>query len=39
MSRFAPHTLDAAPESGRDLLTQISDKYGFLPNLVATMAE
>lgn len=39
MSRFAPHTVDTAPEGARELLTQVSNKYGFLPNLMATMAE
>ena len=39
MSRFTPHTIDSAPEGARELLTQISNKYGFLPNLVATMSE
>ncbi len=39
MSRFAPHTTATAPEGARELLTQVTDKYGFLPNLMATMAE
>ncbi len=39
MARFTPHTIDSAPEGARELLSQTSDKYGFLPNLTATMAE
>ncbi len=39
MSRFTPHTVDTVPEGARELLAQSTDKYGFLPNLTATMAE
>jgi uncharacterized peroxidase-related enzyme len=39
MTRFAPHSPDTAPEEAREILSQIANKYGFLPNLMATMAE
>ena len=39
MTDFTTHTLDTAPAGARNLLSQVSEKYGFLPNLMATMAE
>ena len=39
MTHFTTHTLETAPAGAQDLLSQVSEKYGFLPNLMATMAE
>ncbi|MEM8815944.1 MAG: carboxymuconolactone decarboxylase family protein [Pseudomonadota bacterium] len=39
MSRFTPHTLATVPENGQALLKQVSENYGFIPNLIGTMVE
>lgn len=39
MSRFKTHTLESAPEAGRDTLKTVKDAYGFIPNLIANMVE
>lgn len=33
------HTEETAPESARPILTQVKGKFGFVPNLLATMAD
>ena len=37
--QFPIHQLYTAPEGSREILTQLVQKYGFLPNLAAAMAE
>ena len=39
MSRFAQHTRASAPEASRPLLDQLDKALGFVPNLLATVAE
>ena len=39
MTTFDQHTIDTAPESSAKLLEAAKSKYGFVPNLLATMAE
>lgn len=37
-SRFSPATTETAPEGSRANLSAVAQKYGFTPNLIATMA-
>jgi uncharacterized peroxidase-related enzyme len=39
MTDFVTHSVDTAPEPSRPLLEAVKKKNGFLPNLLATMAE
>ncbi len=39
MSDFTLHTLDTAPQATRPLLQKIEKQLGFIPNLLAVMAE
>lgn len=39
MSRFQTHTIDSAPEKGKEVLKGVKEAYGFVPNLMATMVE
>lgn len=39
MTDFNTHTLDSVPEAGREALETVNAKYGFVPNLLATMVE
>ena len=39
MTTFIPHTVESAPESSKPTLEAIKAKHGFVPNLMATMAE
>lgn len=39
MSRYTQHTIDSAPDGSRPALESITRAAGFIPNLVATMAE
>ncbi len=39
MSRYAPHTIETAPEASRASLDKVARKFGRLPNLMAVMAE
>jgi len=39
MTDFTFHTLETASEEAKPILQQISDGYGFVPNLFAYMAE
>lgn len=39
MTRYAPHTIESAPEASKPILTAAKAKLGFVPNLMATMAE
>ena len=39
MSRYAPHTIESAPEASRAGLDKAAEKFGRLPNLIAVMAE
>lgn len=39
MTRYAPHTIESAPEASKPILKAAMAKLGFLPNLMATMAE
>lgn len=36
---YVIHTEETAPESARPILTQVKGKFGFIPNLLATMAD
>jgi uncharacterized peroxidase-related enzyme len=36
---YRVHTIDSAPEAARESLTAAAKAYGFLPNLLAVMAE
>ena len=39
MTTFTTHTIDTAPESAKPLLEAAKGAYGFIPNLLGTMAE
>ncbi|MEW2919689.1 carboxymuconolactone decarboxylase family protein [Ruegeria sp. ANG10] len=39
MATYAQHTVDTAPEGSKPILSEIKGKMGFVPNLMATMAE
>lgn len=39
MTRYAPHTIESAPEASKPILKAAKAKLGFVPNLMATMAE
>jgi len=39
MSEFTLHTLDSAPKSSQQLLNRTKQQLGFIPNLLAVMAE
>lgn len=39
MSQFTLHTPESAPEAARETLTKVQKHYGFLPNLLAGLAE
>ncbi|MEM1378647.1 MAG: carboxymuconolactone decarboxylase family protein [Pseudomonadota bacterium] len=39
MTDFATHTVDTAPEAAKPLLQAAQKNYGFVPNLLGTMAE
>ena len=39
MTEFATHTVDTAPEGSKKMLEGVKGKYGFIPNLMGTMAE
>lgn len=39
MTHFATHTIETAPEASKPLLEGVNKKYGFVPNLMGTMAE
>ncbi|MEL7083888.1 MAG: carboxymuconolactone decarboxylase family protein [Cyanobacteria bacterium P01_A01_bin.3] len=39
MTMFTTHTIDSAPEASRSTLKAAKKKLGFVPNLMATMAE
>ena len=39
MTDFATHTIETAPEAAKPLLEGAQKKYGFVPNLLGTMAE
>ena len=39
MTAYAQHSLDTAPEVSKPILSAIKSKLGFVPNLMATMAE
>jgi uncharacterized peroxidase-related enzyme len=39
MTQFTIHTLESAPEGSRRLMEQLNTRFGFVPNLAATMAE
>jgi AhpD family alkylhydroperoxidase len=38
MTDFSIHTPETAPEGSRETLSQVVDKYGFVPNMLAMMA-
>ena len=39
MSRFKTHTIESAPDKGKEVLKGVKEAYGFVPNLMATMVE
>jgi alkylhydroperoxidase family enzyme len=39
MHEFTVHTIESAPEKSRPTLQALEQKFGFLPNVMATMAE
>lgn len=39
MTSFKIHTPESAPEKSRDILKQVQGKLGFIPNVIAEMAE
>jgi alkylhydroperoxidase family enzyme len=39
MQRFVVHTIESAPEKSRPPLQGLKQKFGFVPNVAATMAE
>ena len=39
MQTFPVHTIESAPEKSKPTLQMLAEKFGFLPNVMATMAE
>src|ERR1700676_5731622 len=39
MQKFVVHTIESAPEKSRPTLRGMQEKFGFLPNIMGTMAE
>ena len=39
MNSFKIHTIETAPAESKDILQKISDKWGFIPNFMAIVAE
>ncbi|NES00930.1 MAG: carboxymuconolactone decarboxylase family protein [Symploca sp. SIO1B1] len=39
MTTFTTHTIESAPEASKPILKAAKKKFGFIPNLMATMAE
>lgn len=39
MTQFTRHTTETAPAASKPLIERAQKAYGFLPNLLATMAE
>jgi alkylhydroperoxidase family enzyme len=39
MKRFPVHTIESAPEKSKQALQGLHNKFGFIPNVAATMAE
>ena len=39
MPNYTPHTIESAPDGSKPILESAQKKLGFLPNLMATMAE
>lgn len=39
MTTYAPHSIESAPDASKPILKAAKAKLGFLPNLMATMAE
>ena len=39
MTDFTTHTIDSAPEAAKPILEGVNSAFGFVPNLLATMAE
>ena len=39
MTKFTTHTIESAPEAAQPILQGAKDAFGFVPNLLATMAE
>ncbi len=39
MSTFTVHTLESAPDDAHEILGQVQDSYGFIPNLLGVLAE
>ena len=39
MTRFPLHTLETAPEAAKPILHNVQRSYGFIPNLIAIMAQ
>ena len=39
MNSFKIHTIETAPAESKDILQKISDKWGFIPNFMAVVAE
>src|SRR5580698_1676127 len=39
MQKFSVHTIESAPEKSKQALQGLKQKFGFVPNVAATMAE
>ncbi|WP_170400891.1 carboxymuconolactone decarboxylase family protein [Ruegeria arenilitoris] len=39
MAKYSQHTIESAPDGSKPILQAINGKLGFVPNLMATMAE
>ncbi len=39
MTTYTTHTLKTASPEGREILEQVKETYGFIPNLMGNMAE
>jgi len=39
MSEFTKHTIDTAPEASREAMEAVKEKFGFVPNLIAHLAD
>jgi alkylhydroperoxidase family enzyme len=39
MKRFPIHTIESAPEKSKQALKDLQNRFGFIPNVAATMAE
>lgn len=39
MTNFPPHTIETVPEGAKESLQEVEKKFGFIPNMMAVLAE